>query len=69
MSNLADDLRSNQRWLDSQWTLTRAVWRDQSATHFEHDYWTRLESEATEIARAADDLVRVLERARSEAGA
>lgn len=64
MSNLAEDLRSNQRWLDSQWTLTRAVWRDQSATHFEHDYWTRVESEASEIAVAAADLLQALERAR-----
>jgi hypothetical protein len=63
VTNLADDLRSNQRWLDSQWTLTRAVWRDQSAVHFEHDHWARLESEATEIALAADELLRVLERA------
>ncbi len=64
MNDASERSRSAWRQLEHEWGQTQERWRDSASDYFEEHYWTPLEDEARNYARALEALMEVLEAAR-----
>ena len=63
MNDSQDTIRGEWRLLLSQWSSTRAQWRDMVAVQFEKDFWRQWEHEVPGLLNALEDLDNVLDQA------